>query len=158
MGYEIKLIIGKASANVSDEWALTDKKYEDGSGFEPQRDASGGIVHTGRKEHWFKTMATVDLCKLCYDSPLSSLCADSHKTAKATEKTMVHYFYAEDGNTRVVEDRYGSPMWPIPIRDFLAVAKADADANTYRRLKWAIALLESMADDKENLSILAFGH
>lgn len=158
MGYEIKLILGKASALVSDEWKLSTKRYSDDSGFKLEEDEKGNIITTGRKEHWFHVMATVDLCKLDYGSPLSALCSNSHKTAKENIGDTIHFYYSDDGNTQIKEDRYGAAMWPIPLKDLLRIAKTNPDAKTYRRLKWAIALAKSMADDPEELSALAFGH
>jgi hypothetical protein len=159
MGYETKLIIGKASALVRDEWARSPTPYSDGSGFEPQRDPkTGQPLLTGRKEHWFHEMVTIDMCKLGYDGELSDLGSRSHALAKANLAKDFHFFYADDGNTQITEDRYGDPMWPMPIAEVLAAAKAHPDAKTYRRLRWAIALLESMAEDGEGLSILFYGY
>jgi hypothetical protein len=158
MGYETKLIIGKAS-QASPEWALSDQLYKDGSGFEPLRDAKGNILHTGRTEHWFQIMAMVDLCKLGHaDDSLNRLLHQSHKTAKEQNKAHVYYFYDSDGNTQVKEDRYGDGMWPVPIKDVLDAMKASEGAQTYRRLVWAIALLEAMVKDSENLQVLFYGY
>jgi len=158
MGYEIKCFIGK-SGQASPEWALSDKRYKDDSGFEPLKDAKGNTLYTGRTEHWFQIMAMVDLCKLGYqDDALNRLIHQSHKTAKDAIKTNVYYFYGEDGNTQVKEDRYGDGMWPVPVKDVLEAMKSVEDAQTYRRLVWAIALLEAMAKDPANLQVLFYGY
>lgn len=159
MGYEIKIIIGKATSVKHPEWDLSDKPYKDGSGFEPKRDAKGNILYTGRTECWFQVMATLDLCKLGYQKdPLNDLIAQSHQTAKEQAKTLFHYYYADDGNTKIVEDRYGAALWPVPVKEVLAAMKLSEDAKTYRRLIWAIALLESMVEDSEGLEVLFYGH
>lgn len=156
MGYETKLLIGHASSLTSEEIAYTKRRYSDGSGFHPKMH-KGKIVRTGRKEHWFNHMATVDLCKLG-DGPLSDLISLTHKRAKECATTDVHYYFADDGNTRIIEDRYGDGFYPVSVAEALAAAKAMAGAETYRRLKWAIALLESMKGESEGLSVLFYGH
>lgn len=159
MGYEIKLIIGKATSVKHREWVLSDEPYADGSGFKPKCDAKGNILYTGRTECWFQVMATLDLCKLGYQKDaLNDLIAQAHKTAKEQAKTLFHYYYADDGNTKITEDMYGDGFWPVPVKEVLAAMKQSADAKTYRRLIWAIALLESMAEDREGLEVLFYGH
>src|SRR3990167_6416697 len=107
MGYEIKLIIGKASALIGDEWKLSNQRYKDDSGFEPEKDAKGKIVLTGRKEHWFQVFATLDLCKIGGEAELNRVINASFKRGKEVAKTDVHYFYGEDGNTPIKDDQYG---------------------------------------------------
>lgn len=159
MGYETKIIIGKASSIVGPEWALSDKHYSDDSGFEPKRDAKGNIAYTGRTEHWFQVMATLDLCKLGGQmDALRKLISESHKTGKEQANRYFYYYYADDGNTRIEEDRYGDKLWPVPVKEVLEAMKQSEDAKTYRRLIWAIALLESMAEDREGLEVLFYGH
>ncbi len=159
MGYEIKLIIGKASNVKSDEREkdLT-KPYDDGSGYECKKDKDGNDVLTGRTLVWFNVMAELDLCKLGYqDDQLNRLIAQSHNTAKANPKTVHEFYGTTEGNQAATEDRYGSGLWPVPIRDVLT-AIAGVEDQEYRRLKWAKALLESMADDPEELQVMFWGH
>lgn len=157
MGYEIKMIVGKTALSGSPEYAQDKSKpFDDGSGFEWQRDERGNPVPTGRTMHWFQEMAMVDLCKLGYqDDALNRLIADSHKKAK-TDPLNVHYFFGSDGNTQITEDRYGSGMTPVPIADVLAAMEKYADY--YRRTRWALALLRSMEEDAEGLEVLFFGY
>lgn len=158
MGYEIKMIVGKTGLAMP-EWKRSNRRYEDDSGYEPERDDKGNIVYTGRNEHWFQVMAMIDLCKLGYqDDPLNRIIAQSHKHAKDTTKTDVWFYYADDGNTHINEDHYGAAMSPVPVKDVLAAMKQSADATKYRRLIWAIALLESMSTDPEDLEVMFFGH
>lgn len=160
MGYEIKLIIGR-SGHTGDEWKMSTRRYADDSGFEPEKDANGNIVTTGRKEIYFQVMAELDLCKLGYeDNELNRLIKKSHDAAKAVSKTTVWYFYGPDGTESTKEDRYGDPMAPVPLKEVLAAMKQHEDASSYRRLKWAIALLEEMAKDgdADELQVLFFGH
>lgn len=154
MGYEIKMIIGRSSDNLSDEWKLSNSPYEDGSGYEPERDDTGEIVLTGRKKRWFNVYATIDLCKLGHDeNPLNTLIRESHGVA---DETIVNYFYTDDGNTQIKDDKYGESMNPVPLLEVIrAIEKTPSD---YRRLKWAKDLLESMKDSGEDLSVMFFGH
>lgn len=158
MGYEIKMFVGKVSLR-GKEWKLTDKRYDDDSGFEPERDDKGKIVYTDRTEHWFQVMAFVDLCKLGYqDDALNRLISDSFDTAKKHAKTDVHYFYGEDGNKKIVDDLYGAALWPVPVKDVLEAMKKSHGRSKYRRTDWAIALLVAMAKDTEQLEVIFYGH
>lgn len=104
-----------------------------------------------RKAKWFQIYAELDLCKLGSKSPLFDL-------MKKVCRPEV-YWYKSDGNTREMRDRYGDCFKPVPIRDVLAALQADPDATTYRRIKWAIGLLEEMVQDKEDdISVVFFGH
>lgn len=157
MGYEIKAYIGKTDSD-GNEWALTKKRYKDGSGFEPQK-KDGQIVYTGRTSHWFQVYAMIDLCKLGYqDDALNRLISDTFKRAKDVSKTDYHFFYGTDGNTEIKEDRYGAPVGVAPLKTVLKAMQSTEDAKTYRRLVWAIALLKSMSKDGEQLEVLFYGY
>lgn len=156
MGYEIKMIVGKSSP-ARNEFKLSSERYDDDSGFKPERDESGNILYTGRKGHWFSVFAEIDLCKLGYqDDALNRLISKSHETAKENNPTEFYFFYGSDGNTEIKDDRYGSFFWPVPVREVLhAIREVGSD---YRRLKWAEALLASMADDMEEIEVIFYGH
>lgn len=158
MGYETKLIVGKA-CHAMKEWKLTNVPYSDGSGFEPERDGDGEIVGTGRIEQYFMVMAEIDLCKTDYDGPLHALHKESIKRAKELAANHVVYFYGTDGNTQIKEDLYGDPFSPVRIETVLKVLKTELEIDPdYRRFKWAAALLESMANDSEELEVIFYGH
>lgn len=160
MGYETKIIIGRVGfASKEFELDLT-KPHADGSGFEYKNDAAGKPIETGRMEHYFLVYAMLDLCKLGYqDDALNRLQTKSIEQAKRDSKTSVYYFYGEDGNRAIKEDRYGQGLWPMPVAEVLAAMKKSISrSDPYRRLLWAIALLESMKDDAEGLQVLFYGH
>ena len=157
MGYETKIIIGK-STTPTPEWE-EDKEhpFDDGSGFPYKMDKLGREIPTGRMETYFSVYAELDLCKLGYqDDELNRLAQKSHDKAKGKQ---FWFFYGTDGNTRITEDSYGAGMTPMPIGKVLKAMKASIDKDDpYRRLAWAIALLESMAKDSEGLEVLFYGH
>lgn len=159
MGYEIKLIIGKASEGSNEIERDMSKPYSDGSGFEYKKDANGEYVTTGRMERYFQVYAEIDLCKIGYeDKPLNALSAKSHK---GPEKEVYYFFGTTEGNKDGREDRYGERLYPIPAEEVLAALKDAQEregSEPYRRFKWAIALLESMVDDNEGIQVLFWGH
>ena len=159
MGYEIRIIVGKRCLSPSPEIAVDETKpYKDGSGFEPLRDEKGDYVYTGRNEQWFDAMAGVELCKLGHqDDALNRLIQASFQKAK-DKKDHVIYFYGIDGNIKQTEDRYGAKMWPVPVTEVLEAMKQTESTATYRRLQWAVALLEEMAKDPDQLEVLFYGH
>jgi len=157
MGYEIKAYIGKSTNCPMQEMKRTKIPYADGSGFEVERDEKGDVVYTDRWMCYFSVYAMVDMCKLGYqDDPLNELISLSFKQAKENP-LQIHYFYASDGNTEVMEDRYGAKMSPVPLVALCAALEA-LDDLTYRRLKWLKALADSMLNDNENLEVMFFGY
>jgi len=133
MGYEVMMSIGR----VHDE-----NFYE---------------TEESKGHRYFRIDATVDLCKPGYDS--SFLMAMEQARENAPEQKPV-YLYAPmgDGDTQVVKDRYDAKLFPIPIQDALDALRKDEERDPYRRFKWAVALLEAMADDTENLMVVAWGY
>lgn len=160
MGYEIKLLIGKSLLRGDEHAEDKEHPFDDGSGFPYLKDENGDYVKTGRKESWFQIMAELDLCKLGYqDDPLNKLISDTIKKAKDNADSELLYFYGTDGNTRYTEDRYGDPCGAVAIQEVVkAIHLLPPETMEYRRLKWAKALLEAMADDSEQLEVVFYGH
>lgn len=157
MGYEIKILIGKSTNHPSLEIKRTTIPYADGSGFEPERDEKGSYVYTGNTEHWFQIYAMIDMCKLGYQSaPLNDLISESFSLA-ASKLSQIHFYYSDDGNTHIKEDRYGARMHPVPLKR-LAETLNDLDDMEYRRLRWLKALVDEMAKDPEELQVMFFGY
>lgn len=157
MGYEIKMIFGRAGTPSEEFERDLERPYEDGSGFEYKKDARGNPVKTGRTEIWFNRYGQLDLCKLgSQDDSLNRLIRESFKRAKQNDAT-VYFFY--EGNKQVKEDCYGAKMWPISAKEVLeAVNLLPPESMEYRRLQWAKALLESITKDFEDIQCLFYGH
>lgn len=160
MEYEIKMIIGRATDARPEIERDLSLKFSDGSGHPSKKDEEGQLVKTGRAERYFMVYAELDLCKLGYqDDALNRLIKKSHEDAKRFWSKEFCYFYGTDGNTEITEDCYGEHFWPVPIEDVLAAINESIDPKEpYRRLTWAKALLEVMANDSEKLTVLFWGH
>lgn len=137
MGYEIKLMIGKAYE--SQRGPARDYRVD------PPRDL-------GFEETYFRSYAEIDLCKLDYSGEFHA----RMREWKNNDKTHLWFFLA--GNNKVREDCYSDRYVPQRVSVVLKALKADRERGEYRRLDWAIALLESMVDDREELKVLVFGH
>lgn len=159
MGYEIKILIGKARQSTQEIERDLSKPFEDGSGFEYKRDESGEFIRTGRDQIYFSIMAMVDVCRADYYGAVYALAKKSHEIAKSLKEKQVVEFYLGDGDKELTEDRYGDPFYPIPIKEVCAAIDQDMIADPdYRRFVWAKALLDSMKDDTEDLEVLFFGY
>lgn len=160
MGYEIKLIIGKSTAGRPEIARDMNKPYSDGSGFEYKKDKKGNDVLTGKIEHYFSVYAELDLCKIGYaDNALNRLNTKSHDPKRRSKH--VYYFYGTtEGNKDARKDNYDAPLFPVSLKQVLKSIKEvqQAESEPYRRFTWAIALLESMAQDGEDLEVLFWGH
>ncbi len=106
---------------------------------------------------YFREYASVDLCKPGNDSSF----LQAIRQAKENDNDLKPvYLYAPmgDGDTQVVKDKYDDKLFPIPIQDALDALRKDNERDPYRRFKWAVALLESMAEDSENLFVISWGY
>lgn len=80
------------------------------------------------------------------------------------EKKADCYFYADDGNTKVLEDRYGDPIREAEIEDFIYVLKEAIDSGeTYRRIFPLLAFLETIYEQQrdgkwKNIALLHYGY
>jgi len=152
MGYETRLYVGKSTSLTHDVYKRSDKPEIDGEDvyYPYEKDNEGNLITTGKKSTWFEVMAMIDLCKTGHGSEISKI------DFKNTDES--HYWYFYSGNKEIIDDNYGDKSKPIPISVVLEALKKDYQESEYRRFKWAIALLESMAEDKEELSVLFYGH
>ncbi len=153
MGYETKLIVGKQASHASQEWQEGELSIENGRPIYPiLKDEEGKTLYTGRKNTWFYIYAEIDLCKLGSGSKIYSL------DWVNKDENHFWYWFGYDGDLEISEDCYGNKPKPIPVKKVLDALRGDAKNEDYRRLKWAIALLESMENDKEELEVLIYGH
>lgn len=157
MGYEIKMLIGRA-CDVKKELVLDlDHPCDDGSGYPNKLDDEGHSIPTGRLVRYIMPYAEIDLGKVANrDTALTDLVENSHRE-KPSEA--VCYFYGSDGNTEIIEDRYGATMLPVPIKDVIRAMSESYTPGAYRRIDWALALLKSMVDSGNfDLSVVFYGH
>lgn len=99
-----------------------------------------------------EVIAMVDMAK-CY--PLSSIFNTFPKTKC--------YFYADDGNTRIIEDRYGSALPEASIPATINVLEAVMHTSTtpYWRYNFLLAILkevEKQISPTDDFAVLHFGH
>lgn len=110
--------------------------------------SSRGVQREG--ETYFEIMCMVDLCQCSRGSMINGL--------NRVNKDDSHGWYWYLGDKRLSEDAYGDRLKPVPIEHVIEALKVDLENEDYRRLRWAIALLESMADDSEEISVLLYGY
>lgn len=98
---------------------------------------------------WGEVVAMFDLCK-CY--PVS----DKMRKYPNTNA----YIYADDGDTKILEDKYGEKLKEIPIKDTIKIIKkAIKDDSSYRRFKPCLKLLENFnLDEWDELVVLHYGY
>ena len=131
MGFEVKIVVGKSTDTIKGMGDDADK-------------------------NWFQIMGMVDICKPGHGSELAKLCGNIAQDIDAPNV----YLYAPmgDGDMTVTEDCYGTKLQAFPLSMVLDALYADSNNDSYRRFKWALALLESMQDDIENLEVVLYGY
>jgi hypothetical protein len=95
-------------------------------------------------------IASIDLCKS--DFPDTQL--------NKEEDTELVYIYGSNGNTEIIEDRYGSRLYAIEPKKVLKFMQNANKRAKYRRYNAAIVLLKSLIKDfeNENLTCILYGH
>lgn len=74
------------------------------------------------------------------------------------------YFYADDGNTKVVEDKYGNALTEAPIEDFIYVLEEAIDSGeNYRRIFPLLSTLQTIYEQQrdgrwKNIVLLHYGY
>lgn len=98
---------------------------------------------------WGEVVAVFDLCK-CY------LVSDELRKYPNTNA----YIYADDGNTKILEDKYGEKLKEIPVKDTIKIIKKAMKKENYnRRYKPCLKLLESFnLDEWDDLVVLHYGY
>ena len=111
---------------------------------------SNTIFPDEEKRYCF-VIAMFDLCKFY---PLSKMLSQYPDTDC--------YFYADDGDTQVLEDRYGSPLREIPIEDVIEILECDLDnGSTYRRIYPLLSMLKDFQSHRDRwgeLAVLHYGY
>jgi len=70
------------------------------------------------------------------------------------------YIIADDGITRITEDKYGSSLREIPVKDMIDMIEKEIKADKdYRRYQPCLNLLKGFDLNRwENLVVLHYGH
>ena len=74
------------------------------------------------------------------------------------------YFYADDGNTKVLEDKYGDTLTEAEIEDFIYVLEEAVDSGeNYRRIFPLLSTLQTIYEQQKdgrwkNIVLLHYGY
>lgn len=74
------------------------------------------------------------------------------------------YFYADDGNTKVLEDKYGDALTEAKIEDFIYVLEEAVDSGeNYRRIFPLLSTLQTIYEQQKdgrwnNIVLLHYGY
>ncbi len=95
-------------------------------------------------------IAEFNLCKMSYKGPYMKLLPMMRVTNC--------YYYMDDGNTRIIEDKYGAAIREINLDPLIKILKKED--HTYRRIPAIIGMLESIALNMKNYNLIAlpFGY
>jgi len=94
-------------------------------------------------------IAKFDMCKMGYGSHTLKLVKESPKTEC--------YIFSDDGNTKILEDKYGDPLKELDIKPLIKALKKDDDG--YRRVKPFIAFLEALNPKQwRDIKIIHYGY
>lgn len=104
----------------------------------------------GKKMYYAHFICQFDLSK-CY--PVSDIMTDYPPTDS--------FIYADDGNTRIIKDCYGTSLKEIPIEDAINIIEKAASKEYYRRYIPVLATLKALNADREHwreLAVLHYGY
>jgi hypothetical protein len=110
--------------------------------------------HSSFAEHddglaYGSVVAVLNLCK-CGDGPFHDY---RNSCLELQDNKPTHYVYADDGNTKIIDDRYDDPLVEMDAKEALEAMKLQVNADTaagerpYRRFLMAIDLLERFVED-----------
>lgn len=74
------------------------------------------------------------------------------------------FFYADDGNTHILEDRYGDPLMEATVEDLIdAIEREIQGGNNYRRLFPLLSALKTIQNQYEqgiwrDIAVLHYGY
>jgi hypothetical protein len=157
MGYDTHIAVVRILEPTPEYVEDKDKPYSDGSGYHYKKDEYGNIIRTGRTEITGLVICEMDLCKLG-SSRLSAVQGEALKKAKDHLEVQFYSRYATDGNTKILEDAYGDPLCVAEFDEVLKALRLDCAESEYRRIHWALALLESMKGNQElEIGIMMWG-
>lgn len=68
------------------------------------------------------------------------------------------YIYAEDGNTRIEEDKYGEPLKVASLKEVIVRLKRIVHESDYRRARIALCTLEEVQRVMPECKVYHYGH
>lgn len=160
MGYELKLYIGEIRKDYPDLEYVKDlnNPFTDGSGYPHKKDENDQLIPTGRIKYWLNIFGMIDLCKVGYNSPLSTFVQEKFKEANDNKEKSFVYFYGTDGNTEIFEDKYGDYLAVAPLTEIygklLETIEQDSD---YRRYAWTKGFIEGVLSNTKGYQEEIFG-
>lgn len=103
-------------------------------------------------KRWAEEIAMIDMCK-CYE--LSGVLRSKPETDC--------YIYADDGNTKILEDRYGMPLTETPLREAVQIVKDVIENSIYGYWRYPVLLatLQAIYDqvgDDDLYAVLHYGY
>lgn len=100
---------------------------------------------------WAEKIAVFNMCKY-------PRLADLMRSKPATDC----YIYADDGDTPIIEDEYGDPLYEASVSDVVSVLEKDVeDGEDYRRTFPLLATLKAVEEHKEQwgeITVLHYGY
>lgn len=116
------------------------------------------IFVVDKKEHlfcedkcWGEIIAMFNMCKYY---PVS----DFMREQPATDC----YIFADDGNTKILEDKYDKPLTEASLNDVITILEKELEnGDTYRRTGPLLGMLKSLNEEAhkfENLRVLHYGY
>ena len=100
----------------------------------------GGVDHYGDGKIYSRVIAMFDVCKF---NPLSDALRNKSKTNC--------YFFADDGDTRITEDRYGEPLNEASVAETIAILEKIVEkGENYRRIFPLLATLNTIDEQLKN--------
>ena len=98
---------------------------------------------------WAERIAEFNLCKMAYSGAFSKALQKMRDTK--------YFYYADDGNTPVIEDKYEERLKEINIKPLIKIL--EKENKEYRRIQPAINLLKSFDNDSwSNTTVLIYGY
>ena len=98
-----------------------------------------------------QVIAMFDLCKF----PALSIQLTKYPNTK-------YYFYADDGNTKILTDRYEDTLKEIPLSDVINILETElSKGETYRRIYPVLAALKAIQEHKDQwreVVVLHYGY
>lgn len=92
-----------------------------------------------------QVIGMIDLCK-CY--PIAEIFTNEANG----------YIYADDGNTKIEEDMYGSPLSVASLDEVIEKLKEIVKDTDYRRAKIALGFLKAVQKSMPNCVVYHYGY